>query len=132
MRTLVHGRQKIWVTEITETLDGIDTVETYSNPIMRKEVVTETNRDTVLYGAGIDEVYDRYIVTYDKKFVYKPGMQVYIDVKPELTNCGCFIYDDNGNPTVKPDYYVKRILTGQKTISALIGLKRLGARVGET
>lgn len=122
MRTRVRARQKIWVTEITETLDGIDTVQGYSEPVLRREVVTETGNDPLNLPAGIDEVYDRFIITYDKRFTYREGMQIFIDVVPELDFGGSLTEN-----SPRPDYIVKRIISTQKGLATRIGLVRLGA-----
>lgn len=122
MRTRVRSRQKIWVTEITESLDGIDTIQGYSTPVLRREVVTETGNEPLNLPAGIDEVYDRYIITYGKAFTYREGMQIYVDVQPVL--------DFNGGITAdspRPDYIVKRIISSQKGLATRVGLIRLGA-----
>ena len=122
MRSRVRSRQNIWVTEITESLDGIDTVQGYSMPILRHEHVTETAGQPLNLFAGIDEVYDRFIVTYDKSFTYREGMQVYVDVEPDLDYNGAIT---EGSP--RPDYIVKRIISSQKGLAIKVGLKRLGA-----
>ena len=122
MRSRVRSRQKVWIVTVMESLDGIDTVQGFSKPELRREVVTETNSGPNQLAAGFDEVYDRYIITYDKSFVYREGMQAFIDVKPVLELDGSLAAD-----SPRPDYIVKRVHTTQKGLAVRVGLDRMGA-----
>ena len=66
MRSPVRDRQKVWFSTITEKKVGIDTIQEYSKPIMRKLTVSAGTGAPSQISAGLVVDYDRDIVSYSK------------------------------------------------------------------
>ena len=75
---------------------------------------------------GIDEVSQ-----YDRTFKPIEGMQVWVDVEPELDDYGELILDEDGNPTVMPDYTLKRLVDTKMGTVARYLIHKNGDEVGE-
>ena len=129
MRSRVRDRQKVWFSKITEKKDGIDTVQEYSNPIMRRLTVSSGTGAPSQISAGLVVDYDRELVSYDKSLRTDviEGSVCWIDVIPEIAEDGSLVLTDDGvTPTVPPDYRVDKIFYTQKGNVDVFGVSKIG------
>ena len=129
MRSPVRDRQRVWFSTITEKKVGIDTVQEYSNPIMRKLTVSAGTGAPTQISAGLVVDYDREITSYDKSLrsEAEEGSVCWVDVVPEIADDGSLILSDDGvTPTVPPDYRVDKIFSTQKGQVDVFGIKKIG------
>ena len=129
MRSRVRDRQKVWFSKITEKKDGIDTVQEYSNPIMRRLTVSSGTGAPSQISAGLVVDYDRELVSYDKSLRTDviEGSVCWIDVIPEIAEDGSLVLADDGvTPTVPPDYRVDKIFYTQKGNVDVFGVSKIG------
>lgn len=129
MRSPVRDRQKVWFSTITEKKVGIDTVQEYSNPIMRKLTVSAGTGAPTQISAGLVVDYDREITSYDKilRTEVTEGSVCWVDVTPEIAEDGSLILSDDGvTPTVPPDYRVDKIFSTAKGNVDVFGIKKIG------
>ena len=129
MRCLQRQTQELWFSVETKKFSGIDDVSTFSKPEMHKFTVSPTGSTPEDYAAGIVPDYDRYITSFDRKFEPIEGMQVWVDVTPELTATKELKLDENGCPTVYPDYTLKREVNTKKGTIARYLIKKNGDEV---
>ena len=66
MRSRSRDRQKIWFVTVTEKKVGIDTVQEYGKPVMKKMAVSSGTNMPGQVSAGLVVDYDREITSYDK------------------------------------------------------------------
>ena len=123
MRGLKRQKQTVYWSRVTEELDGIDTIPRYQKPELHFLSVSATAGTPEELSAGIMPDYDRYITNFDRSFNPQIADVFWIDCKPELTEAGELILDEDGVPTVPPDYRLKKVLDTQKGNIARYGLK---------
>lgn len=133
MRSRVRDRQKVWFVTVTEKKVGIDTVQEYSNPIMRKLTVSAGTGAPSQISAGLVVDYDREIVSYSKSLrsEVEEGSVCWVDVIPEIADDGSLVMsDDEVTPTVPPDYRVDKIFSTKRGNVDVFGIKRIGGSNG--
>ena len=133
MRSPVRDRQPIYFSTITEKKVGIDTVQEYSNPIMRKLTVSAGTGAPSQISAGLVVDYDREIVSYSKSLrsEVEEGSVCWVDVVPEIADDGSLVMsDDEVTPTVPPDYRVDKIFSTKRGNVDVFGIKRIGGSNG--
>ena len=129
MRSPVRDRQKVWFSTITEKKVGIDTIQEYINPIMRKLTVSAGTGAPSQISAGLVVDYDREIVSYSKSLrsEVEEGSVCWVDVVPEIADDGSLVMSDDGvTPTVPPDYRVDKIFSTAKGNVDVFGIKKIG------
>ncbi len=127
MRSPSRLKQKVWFSKIEEVIDGIDTVQKYSKPIMRRFTVSATAGTPEEIAAGIVPTYDRYITSYDRNFKPEEGMEVWVDTVPQLDDSGSLVMAGDGiTPVTPPDYTLKKILGTQKGKVFRYGISKIG------
>ena len=133
MRSPVRDRQPVYFSTITEKKAGIDTVQEYSNPIMRKLTVSAGTGAPSQISAGLVVDYDREITSYDKtlRLEVTEGSVCWVDVIPEIFDDGSLVMsDDEVTPTVPPDYRVDKIFSTARGRVDVLGIKRIGGSNG--
>lgn len=126
MRGLKRQKQSVYWSKVTEELDRIDTVPSYSQPQSFEFSVSSTAGTPEEISAGIVPDYDRYITSFDRDFKPKEGDVFWIDVIPKLDEDGNLILEDD-IPVVMPDYRLKKILDTQRGNIARYGISKIGA-----
>ena len=129
VRSPIRDRQPIYFSTITEKKVGIDTVQEYSNPIMRKLTVSAGTGAPTQISAGLVVDYDREITSYDKSLrsEVEEGSVCWIDVAPEIADDGSLVMsDDEATPTVPPDYRVDKIFQTARGRVDVFGIKKIG------
>ena len=117
MRSRVRDRQKVWFVTVTEKKVGIDTVQEYGKPIMRKLTVSAGTGAPTQISAGLVVDYDREITSYDKTLrgVIREGDALYVDVEPQLNDDGTLVMAEDGyTPVTPPDYRISAIFKTSK------------------
>ena len=129
MRSPVRDRQPIYFSTITEKKVGIDTIQEYSNPIMRRLTVSAGTGAPTQISAGLVVDYDREITSYDKSLrgVIQEGDAVFVDVKPQMNDDGTLTMGEDGyTPVTPPDYRISAIFSTIKGNVDVFGIKRVG------
>ena len=126
MRGLKRQKQTVYWSRVIEELDGIDTVPRYQKPELHFLSVSATAGTPEELSAGIMPDYDRYITNFDRSFKSQTADVFWIDCKPELTESGELVLGEDGEPTVPPDYRLKKILDTQRGNVARYGIKYIG------
>lgn len=132
MRSMLRDRQAIYFSIVTEKKVGIDTVQEYGKPIMKKMAVSSGTGQPGQVSAGLVVDYDREITSYDKTLrgVIREGDAVFIDVEPQLNNDGTLTMGEDGyTPVTPPDYRISAIFSTQKGDVDVFGIKRIGGNV---
>ena len=90
MRSISRDRQKVWFVTVTEKKVGIDTVQEYGKPIMRRLTVSAGTGAPTQISAGLVVDYDREITSYDKSLrsEISEGSVCWVDVMPEISEDG--------------------------------------------
>lgn len=130
MRSMLRDRQAIYFSTVTEKKVGIDTVQEYGNPIMRRLAVSSGTGQPGQVSAGLVVDYDREITSYDKTLrgVIREGDAVFVDVEPQLNEDGTLTMGDDGyTPVTPPDYRIAAIFSTQKGDVDVFGIKKVGA-----
>lgn len=130
MRCLVRQTQELWFSVKSMGYDGIDEVSTYTKPEMHRFSVSPSGSTPEDYAVGIVPDYDRYITSFDRTFDPIEGTQVWVDVTPELNRDGTLKLDEDGNPTVYPDYTLRRKVDTKMGTVARYLIKKNGDEVG--
>lgn len=133
MRSRGRDRQKIWFDTVIEKKVGIDTVQEYGKPIMRKLTVSAGTGAPTQISAGLVVDYDREITSYDKSLRSEvtEGSVCWVDVIPEISEDGSLVMsDDEVTPTVPPDYRVDKIFSTKRGNVDVFGIKRIGGSNG--
>jgi len=130
MRSLIRQTQEIWFSVKSMGFTGIDETSTFSKPEMHRFTVSATGSTPEDYAAGIVPGYDRYITSFDRNFQPIEGMQCWVDVTPELNNDGTLKMTNDGEPTVQPDYTLKRKVDTKMGTVARYLIKKNGDEVG--
>lgn len=127
MRSPSRLKQKVWFSKVEESVEGIDTVQKYSKPIMKYFTVSSTAGTPEELAAGIVPTYDRYITSYDRDFKPEEGMAVWVDKIPQIDDSGNLVMKDDGvTPVTPPDYTLKKILTTQRGKVFRYGISKIG------
>lgn len=127
MRSPSRLKQKIWFSKIKEVIEGIDTVQRYSKPIMKRFTVSATAGTPEEIAAGIVPTYDRYITSFDKDFNPEEGNLVFVDIEPVLDDSGNLVMSEDGiTPVTPPDYMLRKIIDSQKSKVARYGISKIG------
>ena len=132
MRNLQRQTQPLWFSVASKRFSGIDDVSVYSTPEMHRFTVSATGSTPDDFAVGIVPDYDRYITSFDRSFDPVEGTQVWVDVVPELDANGELLLDENGCPTVYPDYTVKRKVDTMMGTVARYLIHKNGDEVGGT
>lgn len=129
MRSNSRQKQRVWFSKIEEVIEGIDTVQRYSKPIMKRFTVSATAGTPEEISAGIVPIYDRYITSYDREFckIAEEGMAVWVDKVPQLDDSENLVMAEDGiTPVTPPDYTLKKIIDTAKGSVARYGIKKVG------
>lgn len=131
MRSRGRDRQKIWFSSVTEKKVGIDTVQEYGKPIMKKMAVSSGTNMPGQVSAGLVVDYDREVVAYKHdglRGVIREGDAVFVDVEPQLNDDGTLTMGEDGyTPVTSPDYRISAIFSTQKGDVDVFGIKKVGA-----
>lgn len=130
MRSLIRQTQEIWFSVKSMAYTGIDETSVYSKPEMHRFTVSATGSTPEDYAAGIVPDYDRYITSFDRTFQPIEGMQCWVDVTPEINGDGNLAMTDDGEPTVFPDYTLRRKVDTKMGTVARYLIKKNGDEVG--
>lgn len=131
MRCLIRQTQELWFSVKAMGFTGIDETSTFSKPEMHRFTVSATGSTPEDYAAGIVPDYDRYITSFDRTFNPIEGMQVWVDVTPEFDENGYIKLTEDGEPTVPPDYTLKRKVDTKMGNVARYLIKKNGNEVGD-
>ena len=130
MRSMLRDRQAIYFSIVTEKKVGIDTVQEYGKPIMRRLSVSAGTGQPGQVSAGLVVDYDREITSYDKSLrgVVREGDAVFVDVEPQINEDGTLTMGEDGyTPVTPPDYRISAIFSTQKGDVDVFGIKKAGA-----
>lgn len=127
MRSPSRLKQKVWFSKIEEAIEGIDTVQKYSKPIMKRFTVSATAGTPEETAAGIVPTYERYITSYDREFKPEEGDLVFVDIEPKINEDGNLLLENDGyTPIAPPDYRVKKIIDTKMGKVARYGISKIG------
>lgn len=129
MRSNVNQRQEVYFCDIKEKIDGIDTVREYGKPEILWVTVSSTSGTPEEQAAGIVLDYDRYITFWKSRWIDfepKEGMLLWVDERPDIDDDGNLMLDDNGEPTVEPDYRLVKVIDTKKGTVARYGIVKTG------
>lgn len=133
MRSRSRDKQKVWFSRVEEVIDGINTVQKYTQPFMKKLSVSATSGIPEELAAGIVPDYDRYITRHKIKgcdcqnLDIREGDVCWVDVTPEFDENGNLVMQEDGiTPTTPPDYAVKKILQSRKQSVFRYGISKIG------
>lgn len=129
MRSRSRDRQKIYFVAVTEKKVGLDTVQEYGKPIMRRLTVSAGTGAPTQISAGLVVDYDREITSYDKSLrgVVREGNAVFVDVEPQINEDGTLTMGEDGyTPVTPPDYRISAIFKTQKGSVDVYGIKKVG------
>ena len=131
MRSRSRDRQAIYFSTVTEKKVGIDTVQEYGEPIMKKMAVSSGTNMPGQVSAGLVVDYDREVVAYKHdglRGVIREGDAVFVDVEPQLNDDGTLVMGEDGyTPVTPPDYRISAIFSTQKGDVDVFGIKKVGA-----
>ena len=125
MRSLTRRKQNIWFVIRTKDDSHIEPTYSYSKPECHRFSVSSTSGYPTDSYFGILPNYERYIISYNRRFRPQEGMYLYVDKTPEIDTNGYIVLNENGEPTVKPDYYLDKIYDTQKGILARYGIRKV-------
>ena len=129
MRSRGRDRQAIYFSTVTEKKVGLDTVQEYGKPVMKKMSVSSGTGQPGQVSAGLVVDYDREITSYDKTLrgVIREGDAVFVDVEPQLNEDGTLTMGKDGyTPVTPPDYRISAIFSTQKGDVDVFGIKKIG------
>ena len=130
MRSRSRDRQKIYFVTVAEKKVGIDTVQEYGKPIMRRLSVSAGTGQPGQVSAGLVVDYDREITSYDKTLrgAIREGDAVFVDVEPQMNDDGLLVMGEDGyTPVTSPDYRISAIFSTKKGDVDVFGIKKVGA-----
>lgn len=130
MRGLKRQKQSVYWSRATERMDGIEKTKVYEKPVKYHFSVSATAGTPEEIAAGIVPDYDRYITSFNRDFKPQEADLFWIDRVPEINEDGELLLTDDGNPTVRPDYMLKKILDTQKGNIARYGITKRGNENG--
>ena len=126
---MLRDRQAIYFSAVTEKKAGINTVQEYGKPIMKRLAVSSGTGQPGQVSAGLVVDYDREITSYDKSLrgVIREGDAVFVDVEPQLNDDGTLTMGEDGyTPVTPPDYRISAIFSTKKGEVDVYGIKRVG------
>lgn len=129
MRIPSRLKQKVWFSKVKEVIEGIDTIQKYNKPIMKRFTVSATAGTPEETAAGIVPTYDRYITSYDRSFcdIAEEGMAVWVDKIPQIDDLGDLVLAEDGvTPVTPPDYILKKIIATQRGKVFRYGISKIG------
>ena len=127
MRSPSRLKQKVWFSKVEESVEGIDTVQKYSKPIMKHFTVSSTAGTPEELAAGIVPTYDRYITSFDRNFKPEEGVAGWVDKVPQMDDSGNLVMSDDGiTPVTPPDYTLKKIIATQRGKVFRYGISKIG------
>lgn len=124
MRSATRRKQDIWFVSRERDDSGIEPVYIYSKPIMKRLSVSPTSGTPAEMNFGLLPTYDRYVISYDRNFKPEEGTYLYVDKTPELDADGNLILNESGEPSVKPDYILKRIAYTLRGVVSRYGINK--------
>ena len=125
MRNATRRKQDIWFVTRDKDDSSVDPKYVYGKPEKHRMSVSPTSGMPTELNFGLLPTYDRYMISYDRKFHPEEGTYLYVDKTPEINNeTGELVLNENDVPTVKPDYILDRILDTQKGILARYGIRK--------
>lgn len=130
MRGLVRQKQKVYWSRITEKTERLDRIKVYEKPVLYSFSVSSTAGTPEEIAAGIVPDYDRYITSFNRNFHPQEADIFWIDRIPQISEDGSLILNKDGEPTVLPDYTLKKILDTQKGNIARYGISKKGNEDG--
>lgn len=130
MRGLVRQKQKVYWSRITEKTKRLDRIKVYEKPVLYSFSVSSTAGTPEEIAAGIVPDYDRYITSFNRNFHPQEADIFWIDRIPQISEDGSLILNKDGEPTVLPDYTLKKILDTQKGNIARYGISKRGNEDG--
>lgn len=126
MRGLVRQKQKVYWSRVSEKMDGLDRIKAYTKPVLYRFSVSATAGTPEEIAAGVVPDYDRYITSFNRDFEPQEADLFWIDRTPQISDDGSLVLNEDGDPTVLPDYTLKRILDTQKGNIARYGISKVG------
>lgn len=126
MRGLVRQKQKVYWSRVSEKMDGLDRAKAYTKPVLYRFSVSATAGTPEEIAAGVVPDYDRYITSFNRDFEPQEADLFWIDRTPQISDDGSLVLNEDGEPTVLPDYTLKRILDTQKGNIARYGMSKVG------
>lgn len=125
MRNATRRKQDIWFVGRERDDSSIDPSYIYGKPIKKRFSVSPTSGYPTEANFGLLPTYDRYIISYDRDFSPEEGTYLYVDRTPELDEYKMLVLDEEtAEPTVKPDYILKRIAYTQKGVVTRYGIDK--------
>lgn len=131
MRSSTRRKQDIWFVIRTKDDSSAEPTYTYSKPEKHRFSVSSTSGYPTDSYFGILPNYERYIISYNRLFQPSEGMYLYVDKQPEFDTNGYIKLNDDGEPTVKPDYYLDKIYDTKKGILARYGIRKVSDKDDE-
>lgn len=126
MRNATRRKQDVWFVTREKDDSGIEPVYVYGKPEKHRMSVSPTSGSPMELNFGLLPTYDRYMISYDRKFQPEEGVLLYVDKSPEIDpDTKELIVDENNEPTVKPDYVLDRIYDTQKGVLARYGIRKI-------
>lgn len=126
MRNATRRKQDVWFVTREKDDSGIEPVYVYGKPEKHRMSVSPTSGSPMEFNFGLLPTYDRYMISYDRKFQPEEGVLLYVDKVPEIDpDTKELIVDENNEPTVKPDYVLDRIYDTQKGVLARYGIRKI-------
>lgn len=125
MRSATRRKQDVWFVTRQKDDSGIDPVYVYGKPERHRMSVSPTSGMPAELNFGLLPTYDRYMISYDRRYKPEEGTYLYVDKAPEINRTtGVLVLDENGEPTVKPDYILDRIYDTKKGVLARYGIRK--------
>lgn len=124
MRSATRRKQDIWFVSRERDDSGIEPVYIYSKPILKRLSVSPTSGTPAEMNFGLLPTYDRYVISYDRNFKPEEGTYLYVDKTPELDADGNLVLNESGEPSVKPDYILKRIAYTLRGVTSRYGINK--------
>lgn len=125
MRSIKRRKQDVWVTEETRDDSTIEGTSTYSKPEKHRFTVSATSGTPNELAVGIVAEYSRYIISYDRDFIAKEGMLLFVDIEPELDENGELVLNEDGEPNTKPDYVLSHVMDTKRGTLARYGIRKV-------
>ena len=124
MRNATRRKQDIWFVSRERDDSSIDPSYVYGKPVKKRFSVSSTSGTPIEMNFGILPAYNKYIISYDRKFNPTEGTYLYVDRSPEINADGTLKLLESGEPTVKPDYMLTRIMYTQKGFVTRYGIDK--------
>lgn len=127
MRNATRRQQDVWFVTRDKDDSGIDPVYVYGIPEKHKMSVSPTSGMPTELNFGLLPTYDRYMISYDRKFHPEEGTYLFVDKTPEIDPETKELVLDNetGEPVVKPDYVLDRVYDTLRGVLARYGIRKI-------